>query len=67
MPATISLHTVATFCETTAEMLEGASDKAELIKRHRESLVRCRQQLVKSLLDPTLDPNTQILGETRCD
>lgn len=37
-PSGISLHTVAVFCEHTAEMLEGVSDSAELIKRHRDSL-----------------------------
>ena len=35
MSQPISLHTIATFCEHTAEMLEGVSDSAELIKRHR--------------------------------
>jgi hypothetical protein len=39
----IPLHTVATFCEHTAEMLEGVSDNAELIKRHRASLERLRR------------------------
>jgi hypothetical protein len=33
----ISYKTIATFCEHTAEMLEGVSDNAELIKRHRAS------------------------------
>ena len=30
-----SNKTIASFCEYTAEMLEGVSDGAELIKRHR--------------------------------
>jgi hypothetical protein len=45
----ISLHTVATFCEHTAEMLEGVSDSAELIKRHRASLERLRDDLARLL------------------
>ena len=36
----VSYKTIATFCEHTAEMLEGVSDNAELIKRHRASLER---------------------------
>jgi hypothetical protein len=43
----IPLHTVATFCEHTAEMLEGVSDNAELIKRHRASLERLRDGLAR--------------------
>ena len=38
----VSYKTIATFCEHTAEMLEGVSDNAELIKRHRASLERLR-------------------------
>jgi hypothetical protein len=45
----ISLHTVAVFCEHTAEMLEGASDDSELIKRHPDSLIRLRDGLAKLL------------------
>ena len=41
----ISYKTIATFCEHTAEMLEGVSDNAELIKRHRASLERLRDGL----------------------
>ena len=44
-----SYKTIATFCEHTAEMLEGVSDSAELVKRHRDSLVRLRESLVKVL------------------
>ena len=49
MKADISLHTVATFCEHTAEMLADVSDRAELIKRHRASLERLRDGLTKLL------------------
>ena len=45
----ISYKTIATFCEHTAEMLEGVSDNAELIKRHRASLERLRDGLVELL------------------
>jgi hypothetical protein len=37
------------FCEHTAEMLEGVSDSAELIKRHRASLERLRDDLARLL------------------
>ena len=43
----ISYKTIATFCEHTAEMLEGVSDNAELIKRHRDSLERLRDGLAR--------------------
>jgi hypothetical protein len=36
----ISLHTVAVFCEHTEEMLADATDRDELLKRHRNSLER---------------------------
>ena len=49
---TISLHTIAVFCEHTAEMLEGVSDKTELIKRHRDSLVRLQAAVGKQLAGP---------------
>ncbi|MFZ0652717.1 MAG: hypothetical protein WA445_08070 [Pseudolabrys sp.] len=42
----VSLHTIATFCEHTAEMLE---DSAELIKRHRTSMERLRDALLRLL------------------
>ena len=45
----ISLRTVATFCDHTAEMLEGVSDNAELINRHRASLERLRDGLARLL------------------
>ncbi|MGA9053949.1 MAG: hypothetical protein WB422_21515, partial [Pseudolabrys sp.] len=45
----ISYKTIATFCEHTAEMLEGVSDNAELIKRHRASLERLRDGLATVL------------------
>ncbi|MGC2217616.1 MAG: hypothetical protein WA645_08125 [Pseudolabrys sp.] len=41
----VSYKTIATFCEHTAEMLEGVSDNAELIKRHRASLERLHDRL----------------------
>jgi hypothetical protein len=47
----ITLRTIATFCEHTAEMLEGVSDNAELIKRHRASLERLRDGLATALDD----------------
>ena len=37
----ISYKTIATFCEHTAEMLEGVSDNAELIKRHPPAWSGC--------------------------
>ena len=43
----VSYKTIATFCEHTAEMLEGVSDNAELIKRHRASLERLRDGLAR--------------------
>ena len=49
MSQPISLHTVAVFCEHAAEMLEGVSDNAELIKRHRASLERLRDGLARLL------------------
>ncbi|MFY9788712.1 MAG: hypothetical protein WBE94_15860 [Pseudolabrys sp.] len=45
----VSLHTIATFCEHTAEMLEGVTDSAELIKRHRTSMERLRDALLRLL------------------
>ena len=45
----ISYKTIASFCETAAEMLEGVSDNAELIKRHRASLERLRDGLARLL------------------
>ncbi|MGB8589089.1 MAG: hypothetical protein WCD87_26065 [Pseudolabrys sp.] len=45
----INYKTIATFCEHTAEMLEGVSDNAELIKRHRDSLERLRDGLARLL------------------
>ena len=44
-----SYKTIASFCEYTAEMLEGVSDSAELIKRHRDSLERLRDGLARML------------------
>ena len=44
-----SYKTIATFCEHTAEMLEGVADNAELIKRHRASLERLRDGLARLL------------------
>ena len=44
-----SYKTIATFCEHTAEMLEGVSDNAELVKRHRASLERLRDGLARLL------------------
>ena len=44
--SSVSLHTIATFCEHTAEMLE---DSAELIKRHRTSMERLRDALLRLL------------------
>jgi hypothetical protein len=45
----ISYKTIATFCEHTAEMLEGVTDSAELIKRHRTSMERLRDALLDCL------------------
>ena len=60
MSGSISLQTVATFCEHTAEMLVGVSDSAELIKRHRASLERLRDGLAHS---PRMSlSGTQICG-----
>lgn len=42
-----SPNTVAAFCDYTAEMLEGVSDRAELVKRHLDSLIRLRDALAK--------------------
>jgi hypothetical protein len=36
----ISLHTVAVFCEHTEEMLADATGRDELLSRHRDSLER---------------------------
>jgi hypothetical protein len=44
-----SYKTIATFYEHTAEMLEGVSDNAELVKRHRASLERLRDGLARLL------------------
>jgi hypothetical protein len=46
-----SYKTIATFAEHTAEMIEGASDRAELLKRHRASLERLRASLDKLFED----------------
>ena len=45
----ISYKTIATFCEHTTEMLEGVSDNAELVRRHRASLERLRDGLARLL------------------
>ena len=44
-----SYKTIASFCEYAAEMLEGVSDSAELIKRHRDSLERLSAGLARLL------------------
>jgi hypothetical protein len=49
MSQPISLHTVAVFCEHAAEMLEGVSDSAEIIRRHHDSLERVRDGLARLL------------------
>lgn len=47
-----SLKTIASFCEYTAEMLADVADRDELLKRHRDSLVRLRASLVTVLDGP---------------
>ena len=44
-----SYKTIASFCEYTAEMIEGVSDSAELIKRHRASLERLRDGMLATI------------------
>ena len=44
-----SYKTIATFCEHPTEMLEGVSDSAELVKRHRDSMERLRDGLARLL------------------
>jgi hypothetical protein len=44
-----SYKTIASFCEYAAEMLEDVAERDELVKRHRDSLVRLRESVGKLL------------------
>jgi hypothetical protein len=48
-----SYKTIASFCEYAAEMLEGVSDGAELIKRHRDTLERLSASVAAVLDGPS--------------
>jgi hypothetical protein len=54
--AATSPNTIATFCEHTAEMLEGATDATELNKRHGKSLIRLRDALAQIFHNAESDP-----------
>jgi hypothetical protein len=54
-----SYKTIATFYEHTAEMLEGVSDNAELVKRHRASWSGCATVLLDCL---KAKPGRSVIG-----
>ena len=45
----ISLHTIAVFCAHTTEMLDGVTERDELLKRHGHALKQLSASLDKLL------------------